>query len=168
MTRKTLIFAFVLSFFCQNLSAQEDNPAITPANNGGQAIFVDTTVQDQDYQLAKLSDEMVLDDIRIKVLLQRYMEINRGISNGYRVQIFSSSGVGSSEQAQKARGKFLNEDFDIPAYLVDAPPYFRVRAGDFRTRLEAQKYRELIRPIFPGAFIVPDKINLPELPEPSN
>jgi hypothetical protein len=41
------------------------------------------------------------------------------------------------------------------------PPDYSVRVGDFRTQLEAQKYLEQIKEVYPSAFIVPDRVEPP-------
>ena len=57
-------------------------------------------------------------------------------ANGYRVQIF----FGSSRQAAYAAQAKINEEYpELRTYISYTEPNFKVKAGDFRTRLEAQK-----------------------------
>jgi hypothetical protein len=52
---------------------------------------------------------------------------------------------------------------EAEVYLIYQQPYFKVRVGDYRTKLEAEAvYRQLLHE-FDKLFIVPDKINLPKL-----
>jgi hypothetical protein len=78
---------------------------------------------------------------------------------GYRVQIF----FGSKEEALKMKAEFLKEYPDVPAYISYLAPNFRLRVGDFRTRLEAEKLKSEIDDTYSGIYIVRDKIELPEL-----
>jgi hypothetical protein len=48
-------------------------------------------------------------------------------------------------------------------YIIYNEPNFKVRAGDFRTRLEASKILEQVRSQFSSVFIIPEKINLPKI-----
>jgi hypothetical protein len=81
---------------------------------------------------------------------------------GYRVQIF----LGSDRQAgQQVRREFLLKHVDIPAYEDYLAPNFRVRVGDLRTRMEAARLLRDLRTEYPGAYVVPDEIEMPRLPE---
>ncbi len=79
---------------------------------------------------------------------------------GYRIQIFSDS---DRKGAQDTRTKFLQIFPDAEAYLIYQQPYFKVRVGDYRNRIEAfAMYKDLLQH-FDKVLIVPDKINLPKL-----
>jgi len=79
--------------------------------------------------------------------------------NGYRVQIFTGS---NREQAYNAQSKFNELYPDTKTYIIYAEPNFKVRAGDFRTRMEASKLVEELRSQFSTLFIISEKINLPK------
>tara|TARA_Y100000589_G_scaffold25588_1_gene21136 strand:- start:127 stop:669 length:543 start_codon:yes stop_codon:yes gene_type:complete len=78
--------------------------------------------------------------------------------NGYRVQIFSCSGEGCKEKANKYYSQFLIAFPSIPVYKIWQAPTIKVRAGDCRDRFEAQKIKSEIKDHFPFVFIVPDHI----------
>ncbi len=82
---------------------------------------------------------------------------------GYSVQIFFGSGNDARLQAENARKKFLTKFSDYEAAMVYEPPYFKVRAGNCRTKLEATKLKKLFASEYPGCFIVECKISYPEL-----
>ena len=48
-------------------------------------------------------------------------------------------------------------------YTTYKAPNFFLRAGDFRTRLEAEKIKAELKNLFPTSFIVKEKVNLPRL-----
>ena len=50
---------------------------------------------------------------------------------------------------------------DIPIYLVFGQPYYRLRVGDYRTRLEAEKAFLTLNKDYKKAFITGDRIQLP-------
>lgn len=79
--------------------------------------------------------------------------------NGYRVQLFSCSGEGCKEKALKYYNQFLIAYPSIPVYKTWQPPTLKVRAGDCRTRFEAEEIKHQIKDDFPFVFIVPDFIN---------
>ena len=80
---------------------------------------------------------------------------------GYRIQIFFDSGLNSSDRARQARDEFLLRYPDIQAYVSWKAPNYRVRIGDFRTRLEAEKTLQLILIDYPNAWVIKDEINFP-------
>jgi len=42
-------------------------------------------------------------------------------------------------------------------------PYYKVRVGDFRSRMDAEGFKQKIINDFPDSFVVKDEINFPEL-----
>ena len=107
----------------------------------------------------------IIGDKRIKELENRFIEINKENPEiaGYRIQLFSSSGASSWDQANTVQADFLKIYPDIPAYVIHKKPSFKVRIGDYRTRLEAERFFIELKENFPDAFIVNDLIALPKL-----
>lgn len=79
-------------------------------------------------------------------------------SDGYRVQFFSGT---NRAEAYSAQEKFRQKFPDLRTYITYREPNFKVRAGDFRTRMEAAKLVQDMRAMFPALFIVSEKINPP-------
>jgi hypothetical protein len=50
---------------------------------------------------------------------------------------------------------------DIPVYLTWQAPYFKVRVGDFSTRMEAAGFLNKIKKNYPIAWVIRDKIKYP-------
>lgn len=80
--------------------------------------------------------------------------------DGYRVMIFFDMSKSIAEQ-QKAY--FISLYPEHKTYIDYAAPNYRVRAGNFRTELEAESLKQQILSMFPTAIVVPDKIQLPEI-----
>lgn len=80
---------------------------------------------------------------------------------GYRIQIFFDSGINSSDRAKQARDEFLFRFPDILAYVSWKAPNYRVRVGDFKNRLEAEKVLQQIINDYPNAWVIKDEINFP-------
>jgi hypothetical protein len=84
--------------------------------------------------------------------------------DGFRIQIYSSSNRNAREESNKARAAFISKFPDIISYALYAEPgYFKIRAGDFRTKTEATRLFMLVSKEFPDAYLVPDIINFPDL-----
>ena len=82
-----------------------------------------------------------------------------GEINGYRIQIAAYSGVNSKSQAEYAKNSFNNLFPYTKAYIIYTEPYFKVRVGNYYSRLQAYRELENIKLTYPSAYIVPDKIN---------
>ena len=81
-----------------------------------------------------------------------------GKIEGYRIQIIAVAGTNSKKSAQTIVDEFSLNFPEIPVYLSYSEPNFRVRVGDFKTRLDAFNALSGIKLIYSGAFIVKDKI----------
>ena len=78
---------------------------------------------------------------------------------GYRVQIHYGN---NRTKATEIKAEFLLTHPDISAYLIYQQPNFKVRLGDFKTRLQAQELLDKIIDDYPASFIVRDEVRLPE------
>jgi len=78
---------------------------------------------------------------------------------GYRIRIFSESGVGAKEEQQRVKARFLTLYPDIDAYYRYDEPFFKVYVGDCRTRSEVLQLMDRISRNFPNPFIVQDFID---------
>jgi hypothetical protein len=107
----------------------------------------------------------VRQDPRIGILLQNHIEQNQRKegTEGFRVEIFFSSGSKSREEALRKKTEFLRSFPEETAYMSFQSPNFKVRVGDCRTKNEALKLKEKIRYNYPNAFIVTDMIQFPKL-----
>jgi hypothetical protein len=107
----------------------------------------------------------VVSDPRIEKLANEYPQIASQIHimDGFRIQIFFDSGNLSKRNASQARENFIRQYPDVEAYITFREPYYRVRVGDFRTKLEADGFRKLILRNYPHAFTVNDQINPPPI-----
>lgn len=104
-------------------------------------------------------------DVGVAQMVDKHIELNSKIKTipGFRVQIASFSGVNSKVNAFNLRDKFMLENPDVQAYIVFDEPNFKVKVGDFRTRLEAYAYLQQIKETYKG-YIIKDNIN-PEPPQ---
>lgn len=90
------------------------------------------------------------------------METNpaRSIS-GYRIRIYFDNSQTSRGESEEILKRFSDRYHGIPVYRTYANPYFKVTAGDFRTRSEAMALLVKLRNEFPRALLVREKINWP-------
>jgi hypothetical protein len=106
----------------------------------------------------------IIQDARIDLLVQKHIRINEVINtiDGFRIQIFSESGASSKTKAQAVHEEFQARYPGVGVYLTFKTPNYRIRTGDFRTKLDAQRFLIELTADYPNAFIVEDQINLPK------
>jgi len=107
---------------------------------------------------------LVTKDPQIDSLIARRLELNReGVSGknvtlqGFRVQIFSGLDrqIAYSEQV-----KFKTQNPSINTYISYTQPNYKLRVGDFRTRLEAEKLMNELKKYYTSMFIFSEMIIL--------
>jgi len=149
-TRYFLIGLFWLSGLC--LKAQEDNWRLT------ERVDMIETNGDSSLKATTPGAITIFQDERI-AKLDSLKRRHPGKQSGYRVQIF----FGKRPEALKMKAEFQKSHSEVPAYISYLAPNFRLRVGDFRTRLEAEKLKREIDTEYSGCYIVRDKIELPVL-----
>lgn len=99
-------------------------------------------------------------DPKLKVLVSKHNEVLRdGHAKGYRVQIYFGT---DKAKAREVKSRFLAAyASEARAYEIYEVPNFKIRVGDFRTRLEAYRFLKKIRADFPASFIVGCEIEMP-------
>ena len=115
--------------------------------------------------IAQVGRVRVFKDPKIDIVVDKQKEICSADNtiDGFRVQIFMGSGNDAPDEAREVMKAFSEEFPLVPAYLVFGQPYYRVRVGDFRTRIEAEKLHLILKEKYPKAFVTADKIQLPEI-----
>ncbi len=97
-------------------------------------------------------------------LISKYENILKSKNGveGWRVQIKFKA---KESEILELKMKFIQLYPEIPIMLEYAEPYYRIRVGNCRTKIEAIKIKNHIRKYFPNAYPVPEIINFSELEE---
>jgi hypothetical protein len=151
-SRMTRFIVFVLCTLCAStvLMAQTSQ-----AGSGGDLL---KTLQESGHN-NRISVEM---DSLLVANYYKLLTSNKKTSGipGYRIRIYSESGVGAKEQQQRQKARFLTLYPGIDAYYQYDEPFFKVYVGDCRTRSEALKLLDRIKREFPNPIIREDYIVL--------
>jgi hypothetical protein len=107
----------------------------------------------------------LIQDKRVDLLVDKHIFLNRHqfTLSGWRIQIFFDSGANSKRKATDALRQFNERYPETDAYLSFKEPYYRVRVGDFRSRLEAEGFLRKVQSEYPNAFATNDFINPPPI-----
>jgi hypothetical protein len=135
------IAAFAFSTIC---FAQKDTTGIEPVDSNSVVVHKDP---------------------RIDLLVKKQAQINevtsrdsRRTDKGFRLMIVSTS---NREEALAAKTKVYTYFPELKAYLWHQSPYYKVKAGNFKDRKDAEAYQKRLNTYFPkGVFIMKDVIEL--------
>ena len=104
-------------------------------------------------------------DPRLDLLVKKQATINevtsrdsRRTDKGFRLMIISTN---KRDEALAAKTKVYTFFPQLKAYLWYQSPYFRVKAGNFKDKKEAEEWQRKLNVHFPkGVFIMPDIIEV--------
>jgi hypothetical protein len=116
---------------------------------------------------------IVVKDPLIDSLIAKRIELNKAkptvnnptspaivSSMGYRVQIYYGA---DRREVFSQQAKFKAAYPKLNTYITYKEPNYFLRVGDYRTRLEAQKFLNELKASYPTLFIFREKINAPIL-----
>lgn len=126
------------------------------------------------FSLGAFSQEMIVTDsghvtvhkdARLDLLMSKQAEINevtsrdaRKTGKGFRLMIISTN---SREEAIAAKTKVYTYFPELKPYLWHQSPYYKLKAGNFKERKEAEVYQQKLNAYFPkGVFVMNDIIEL--------
>jgi hypothetical protein len=123
-------------------------------------FFLFSSAQAQD-----TSSVVVHKDPRVDLLMKKQADINYAIkkasmrtAKGYRLLVANTN---KRDEAIAAKTRIYTNFPELKAYLVYQSPYFKLKAGNFRTREEAQQYQKSLSVFFPkGVYILSDIIEV--------
>ncbi len=132
----------------------------TVAQNAPKAVLKDTTdkVPDTNYVI-------IHKDPRVDLLIKKQAQINeetsragRRTDKGFRLLLISTN---SRDEALSAKTKLYTYFPELKAYLWHQSPYYKVKAGNFKDRKDAEVYQKKLNVYFPkGVFIMNDIIEV--------
>lgn len=110
------------------------------------------------------SSSVVVHDPMIEKLIEFHKNacIRDRCIQGYRVHIYIDAGIRSKLRTDNAKSEFDEKYPNVSSYITYDEPNYRIRVGDFRTRLDATRFLNSIKKEYPAAYIVPEKINYPD------
>jgi hypothetical protein len=118
------------------------------------------------FTIGQTGNVEIIKDARIDVLVKKQGLIVPPATSpqisGYRVQLAFDS---DKKLIEELRTKFTLSFPNEGCYIEFKAPNFFLKAGDYRTQLEAEKMKDAIVREFPSSFIIKEMINLPKIPK---
>ncbi|MFY7911728.1 MAG: SPOR domain-containing protein [Emticicia sp.] len=94
--------------------------------------------------------DIALDSIAVRNKNVRY-------SSGYRIQVY----VGNDRREVDEAKVFIYQNFpELNTYLTFSQPTYKLKAGDFTSRLDAERYYSFIKQRYSMAMMVPERIDI--------
>ena len=81
-----------------------------------------------------------------------------GTTDGYRVQVLSTDDI---EEANRVRAEIYEKTARKEVYVIFEPPFYKVKAGDFTTKSEANDFKFKLNQLgYSEAKVVQETVNL--------
>src|SRR4030095_12634982 len=111
------------------------------------------------------SSVVIHKDTRVDLLVKKQAEINeettrnaRRVAKGFRLLVVNTN---KREEAINAKAKLYQYFPELKSYLLYQSPYFKLKAGNFKERKDAESYQKKLNAFFPkGVFVMNDMIEV--------
>jgi len=128
-------------------------------------VFKPGSSQNTQNQVDTSGMVVVHKDPRLDLLINKQIQINEETSRlarrtmkGFRLMVINTN---KREEAIAAKTQVYTYFPELKAYLLYQSPFFKLKAGNFKTREEADDYRKRLNIYFPkGVFIMNDIIEV--------
>ena len=108
---------------------------------------------------AQTQDVQVFKDPKIDYLVEKQIATNKTkeTEEGYRIQVLLSN---TRDEVKTVKVKFYQDYPDLRSYIIYDQPYYKLRVGNFKNRIEATKCLNEIINKYQTAYIVKDEISI--------
>jgi len=149
------------------LRAQNLEEGTGEIEHAGEEVLLDSTLFGRDIFSALPEQVVVRQSPEIRSALNRQIETHAARDfNGFRIRLYFASTRTAREESAAVIRRFNAMYPQVQAYRTYASPNFKVTAGNFRTRLEADAFLREIKGDFPDAFIVRERFKYPSIGRP--
>ncbi len=121
-------------------------------NNSGQKLTDELTYPEPNQGTLELIQEEGIQD-----LIGIHIDSNKRLDgvDGYRIQLFLGSNSNARKEATDIKAKVLSLFPNESIYVLYEAPYWRVQAGDFRSKNESLDLYKRLQKTFPSCYPVP-------------
>jgi hypothetical protein len=129
-------------------------------------ITISSFAQDTAWQQPVDSNSVIVHkDPRLDLLVKKQAQINektsrdaRKTGKGFRLMIISTN---SRDEAIAAKTTVYTYFPELKAYLWHQSPFYKLKAGNFKERKDAEEYQKRLNVYFPkGVFVMNDIVEL--------
>lgn len=128
-------------------------------------FIINVSFAQADSSFQNAASVIVNKDPRIEMLVRKQASINSATkknygykTKGYRLMVMNTN---KRDEAIEAKTKVYTYFPELKAYLIYQAPFFRLKAGNFLSRGDAERYRKQLNALFPkGVFIINDIVEV--------
>ena len=144
MPHMKFIFTFTALIITANCFAQRDTAWVQQVDSNSVVVHKDPRI-DMPVKKQAIINEVTSRD-------------SRRTDKGFRLMIISTN---NRDEAMAAKTKVYTYFPELKAYLWYQSPYFKVKAGNFKDRKDAEAFQKRLNTYFPkGVFIMKDIIEV--------
>lgn len=112
--------------------------------------------------LSAQSNIVVKPDGDVNGILEAFIQVNTAVNKveGWRVQILATA---DRRRLESVLSSFKLNYPSIPVDWVHTSPYYKLRAGAFQTKQEAERLKYTLGQQFDGVYLVKDQVSEREL-----
>lgn len=162
-----LVFVIILSAACSPSAGARKSTSGDAGTSAGTRVVDDISVYRPTYPVEDAGAPVARVEptnhvnAKVAVLMDSVASVNKGIkyAQGYRILAYNGSERQNVMNLRKAIIARVPEQKD---YLTYQQPNFRLKIGDYFSRMEAQQVLNQISDLIPNAHIVQDQINIPK------
>lgn len=105
---------------------------------------------------------VVQPDSEVKTLLDAFVRVNSAETKvpGWRVQILATT---DRQRLESVESSFKLNYPSIPVDWMHTSPYYKLRAGAFQSKSEAERLKNTLSQQFDGVYLVKDQVTESEL-----
>lgn len=156
-----LLLFSVLLFAAQPVWASGDNDEETETVVADSLAVPDSSAVYMTYRemMEFLSGSVEIPD-SLALAMDRQVEKNKGRKvSGYRLRIYFDNSRNAREVSEQIADTFAVRYPDVPVFRIYDNPYFKVTVGEFRSKSDAMRFMEAIRPEYPTVFLVKESFS---------
>ena len=174
MNLKSVLRLSLLLFFFQTLMVSAQTTTQSSGRNNNNSTIIDELNADRPGQ----GNVTVYQDEAIKGILSKPAPVNLPVFSsadgsvqyvklrGYKIQVFSGNDQRKSRDEAYYKQRLINDSFsDLETVVFFNSPRWILRAGNFKTREEANEVMNEMRRQFPGfgkeMYIISDTVKIP-------
>ena len=100
-----------------------------------------------------------MSDSLTKAMAEQVQKNRSRKAQGYRVRIYFDNSQNARTVSEQIVDTFKVHHPDVPVFRIYDNPYFKVTVGEFRTKSDAMRFLEAIRPEYPTVFLVKESFS---------
>lgn len=159
--RQVVVFLATLLFACSSSQqSSDDSPRKQQPTKDGEKAPLE--VFESSFHPSQYDEDIEAVERRLQQREEQPDErrdsvrVEEEVLQGFRIQIFASPRIDEATLAKQTAAQLITTD---SLYIVFDPPVYKVRVGDYPTRLEANRaLASIIQKGYPDAWIVTDRI----------